>query len=278
MNLGGHRIHYLDEGKVDAPVLLFVHPGPGWSFTYRYHIESLRNRFRCVAPDMPGYGLSTASSDYHYTLQEQGRVLNAFVERLGLRRIIVWANDGGGPTAILGLGSLADRVEGLVVGGTFGWSLKDYPSVSRYLRLVSSGAFRFMNRYTNLLNRTLESRMSLGSRVLTKEEKRLWTRPLRAREARNRPLRLFGSFLDDDTQEKLNECLARFHAKSILVQFGEKDPMSAQGWHERWAKEIPNHRVYLLPKVKHFTFEDAPEPTLSNFLDWWATLSTAKSR
>ncbi|OLE70932.1 hypothetical protein AUF78_04360 [archaeon 13_1_20CM_2_51_12] len=75
MPLDGHRIHYVDEGPRAKPVLLFVHPGPGWSFSYRYQIQHLSNEFRCVGPDLPGYGLSEAADGYRYTLMEQGLVL-----------------------------------------------------------------------------------------------------------------------------------------------------------------------------------------------------------
>src|SRR5215467_9793763 len=45
----GNRIHYIDEGS--GPIVLFVHPGFGWSFTNRELIKGLRDRYRCVALD-----------------------------------------------------------------------------------------------------------------------------------------------------------------------------------------------------------------------------------
>ena len=130
VEIEGHSIHYVDGGSRDAPVLLFIHPGPGWSFTYRYHIKRLSDKFRCIAPDLPGYGLSEAAEGYDYALRSQSHVLERFVAYLNLRNMIVWGNDGGGPTAILALARQADRVLGLVVGGTFGWSIKEYRSVA----------------------------------------------------------------------------------------------------------------------------------------------------
>ncbi len=108
MLLDAYRIHYVDEGPWDKPVLLFVHPGPGWSFSYRYQIRELRDEFRGVAPDLPGYGLSLAANGYNSSLKEQSLVLAEFVVALGLRNIVVWANDEGGPTAILALAPFAD--------------------------------------------------------------------------------------------------------------------------------------------------------------------------
>ena len=277
MILNGHRIHYVDEGCGERPVLLFVHPGPGWSFTYRYQIRHLRDEFRCVALDLPGYGLSEAAKGYNYTLLEQSHVLEKFVEALDLRNIVVWMNDGGGPTAILALANQTQRVIGLVVGGTFGWSLKRYRGVSMTLWFVTGSIFRAINRYANLLSWSMGSSMALGTRSLSKAESRNYAAPFRDRNARNRPLKLFRSFLDPQTQKELDRALPAFHNKVVLIQFGEKDAMTGQKWPERWAEEIPRQKTHLLPGVKHFTFEDAPEATVENFRTWWTDLEAGAS-
>src|SRR5579872_6035120 len=58
INIGGSRIHYVDEG--DGPTILFLHPGPAWSFFYRNFIKGLRAQFRCIALDYPSFGSSPA--------------------------------------------------------------------------------------------------------------------------------------------------------------------------------------------------------------------------
>jgi haloalkane dehalogenase len=268
--IDGHHLHYVDEGPRDAPVLLFVHPGAGWSFTYRYQIEHLKDEFRCLAPDLPGYGLSEAAEGYGFTLLEQSRVLERFVEALNLRDIVAWGNDAAGPTVVLALAHHTDRVRGLVVGGTFGWSLKEYPMVARGVRLISGPISRAINRYTNFVARSMGSRLALGTRSLPKAERQHYTRPFRDRKTRNHLLRLYRSFNDSATQQELTRSLPAFHDKAVLIQFGDRDPMTRQGWHERWAREIPNYRVYILTRVAHFTFEGAPEATVQNFREWWA--------
>jgi len=271
MIIDGHTIHYVDEGPRDKPVLLFVHPGPAWSFAYRYQIRELSRDFRCVAPDFPGYGLSKAADRYSFTLPEQAEILTKFVKALHLKNIIVWANDAGGPTSILGLARLADLVDGLVVGGTFGWSLKPYRTVRWTLRIVTSPLFRFINRYTNILA-WLMGHMAVGTRKMSRTESEHYQKPFKERDSRNRPLRLFRSFLDRETQDELDNALGSFRDKPVLVQFGDKDPMTGQHWPERWTQEIPRSRVYIISGVKHFTFEDAPEATVENFREWWKTM------
>lgn len=270
ITIDGHRIHYVDEGPRDAPVLLFVHPQPGWSFSYRFQISGLRTAFRCVAPDLPGCGLSEAAAGYGYTLQEQARVLAGFVAALDLKDLTVWANDGGGPTAVLALAPVADRVKGLVVGGTFGWSLEDYPYVTKMIRRFSGRIPRAINRRVNMIGRSMGSSIALGTRRMSRAEKRHYVRPMDDGERRDAPLRIFRSFMDPATEAALNRSIDAFREKAALIQFGERDPMTAQGWPERWAKEIPDHRLVILPRAKHFPFEDAPELTIRNFESWWA--------
>jgi pimeloyl-ACP methyl ester carboxylesterase len=70
--VGGHVIHYVDEGS--GPVLLLWHGNPTRSFVYRDAITWLRDRFRCIAPDLPGSGLSTAAAGYaDFAFREQER-------------------------------------------------------------------------------------------------------------------------------------------------------------------------------------------------------------
>jgi pimeloyl-ACP methyl ester carboxylesterase len=118
------------------------------------------------------------------------------------------------------------------------------------------------------------SGLALGRRSLTKAELEHYVRPFSDRETRNYTLDLYASFLDPETQQELDRALPAFRSKPLLIQFGDGDPMTGQGWHERWAREIPNHRMYTLPHVKHFTFEGAPEITVQNFRTWWFGLAT----
>jgi pimeloyl-ACP methyl ester carboxylesterase len=83
VRVGDSQIHYVEEGR--GPTLLLVHANPTWSFLYRHIIRELAPSFRCIAPDLPGFGLSTAP---HF--------LEALERRLqsisGLPALIVWGN------------------------------------------------------------------------------------------------------------------------------------------------------------------------------------------
>lgn len=268
LKVDGHDIHYIDEGASDAPVLLFLHPGPGWSFLWRNHIQALRGVYRCIAPDFPGYGLSTAKPGYTYTLGEQAASLEGFVKALDLRGITMWGNDGGGGTGMLVAARHPDRFAAFVVGGTFAWSFEQYPKVARFLRIVSSRPVRWINRKTNFLAKT-QRKLAFGTRNLTKAEGDHYRLAFATPESRDGILRLFRSFIDEpQVGREIERGLPPLRDRPVLILFGEKDPMTKEGWAARWAKEFPNSTTHLLPKVEHFPFEDAPELTLQLFQNW----------
>src|ERR687888_902683 len=92
---GGVRLHYVDEGT-GMPIVMF-HGNGSWSFLYRKLIQRLRDRFRCIAPDYPGVGLSDHPDDYRYTPQEHATLVGRLVDSLGLDRFVVMGQDWGGP-------------------------------------------------------------------------------------------------------------------------------------------------------------------------------------
>ena len=83
-DLDSARVHYVDEGS--GPPLLLLHGNPTWSFLYRDVIAGLRDRFRCIAPDLPGFGLSEAGPGYGFTPSEHADVLEQLVLRLEDRK------------------------------------------------------------------------------------------------------------------------------------------------------------------------------------------------
>src|SRR5580658_3174150 len=73
LDIGGNRIHYIDEGT--GPSLLFVHGNPTWSFLYRDVVAALRDSFRCVAIDLAGFGLSPAVPGFSFLPIDQSALL-----------------------------------------------------------------------------------------------------------------------------------------------------------------------------------------------------------
>ena len=119
LDSSGGRVHYVDEGA-GRPILM-CHGNPTWSFLYRNVIRALRDRFRCVAIDMPGFGLSDRPPGYGYTPAEQAAVVGELIRALDLRDLIVLGHDWGGPIGLAAACADPQRVSGLVLGNTWFW-------------------------------------------------------------------------------------------------------------------------------------------------------------
>ncbi|MGD2121188.1 MAG: alpha/beta fold hydrolase [Gemmatimonadota bacterium] len=124
------KIHYIDEGE-GAPIL-FLHGNPTWSFLYRGLVIRLRKQFRCIAPDLPGFGLSDHPLDYRYTPEEHAGAITEFVQRLDLQGLTIMGHDWGGPIGMRVAVEEKDRVTGLVMGNTWYW-----PTTALHLRAFS---------------------------------------------------------------------------------------------------------------------------------------------
>jgi tRNA(adenine34) deaminase len=101
--LDGLRMHYLDEGPLDAPLTwLCLHGNPAWSYLYRKMIPVFLDAgHRVVAPDMIGFGKSDKpKKDSAHTFTWHRQVLLEFVERLDLEDVLLVVQDWGG---LLGL-------------------------------------------------------------------------------------------------------------------------------------------------------------------------------
>lgn len=86
--------------------VLMVHGNPTWSFYYHPLIQRLQSKFRCVAPDHIGCGLSDKPTQYPYTLDQHIANLVQLIDQVDLRQAILVAHDWGGA---IGLGALLAR-------------------------------------------------------------------------------------------------------------------------------------------------------------------------
>jgi pimeloyl-ACP methyl ester carboxylesterase len=101
-----------------GPPLLLVHGFPLSGFTWRKLLPELAQRYACYAPDLPGLGASRWTDATDFSFPGQGRTLKALVDRLGLERYSVLAQDTGGTFARYLALEDAARIDKLVLVNT----------------------------------------------------------------------------------------------------------------------------------------------------------------
>ncbi len=114
------RMHYLDEGPADGPVVLLLHGEPSWSYLYRWMIPVLVDAgLRAVAIDLVGFGRSdkpTRREDYTY--QAHVDWTWAAIEAIGLTGITLVCQDWGGLIGLRLVGEHPDRFARVVAANT----------------------------------------------------------------------------------------------------------------------------------------------------------------
>ena len=147
VDIDGNSIHYVDEGS--GPTLLFLHGNPTWSFDYSKVIESLRQEFRCIAVDYPGFGLSVAAPGYRYLPAEHAQVIGGFVEALALSGVTLVAHDWGGPIGLATVQQRPEAFDRLVLTNTWAWPIGT-PLVQIMSHVMGSPIGRLLIRQLNL--------------------------------------------------------------------------------------------------------------------------------
>jgi len=170
----GAGLHYVDAGQ--GPVVLLLHGNPTWSFLYRGLIRRLQTDFRCIAPDLPGFGYSSPPQGYGYTPQEHAAWIRALLLELNIDRFILAAQDWGGPIGLSLAVERPEQVEGLVLANTWCWPpLWDTWAFSL---LMGGSVGRWLNQRHNLFCRyVLPLGMSRRSRR-NRQTLRAYNRPM----------------------------------------------------------------------------------------------------
>jgi haloalkane dehalogenase len=115
------RVHYLDEGPSDGPVMLLLHGMPTWSYLYREMIPPLvAAGYRCIAPDHVGFGRSDKPTDIHwYTIARHTEILTSLITGLDLSDITLVCQDWGGPIGLAQAATMPERFARLVIMNTW---------------------------------------------------------------------------------------------------------------------------------------------------------------
>lgn len=96
----GVNVFYREAGPQEAPVVLLLHGFPTSSFQYRELISRLADRYRVIAPDLPGFGFTEVPErrNYKYTFEALAKTILAFTEALHLKHYALYVFDYGAPT------------------------------------------------------------------------------------------------------------------------------------------------------------------------------------
>jgi len=266
LDVGGARMHYVDEGQGD-PVLM-VHGNPTWSFYFRELIRALSPTHRVLAPDHIGCGLSDKPGDgeYHYVLERRVADLEALLQHARVERgLTLVLHDWGGMIGMAMAARHPGRVSRIVLLNTAAFMLppgKRLPFrlwLLRHLPLLPALAVRGGNAFAGLATRMATARgldPDVAAGLLAPYDS--WANRIATlRFVQDIPL------APGDASYALAEstaaALEQFADHPVLIQWGERDFVFDGAFLAEWRRIWPQAEVRTYPEAGHYVLEDARE-------------------
>ncbi len=278
ITLAGQRCHYVDEGR--GPVLLMLHGNPTWSFYWRSLIVALRDRYRVVAVDHIGCGLSDKPSaeDYSYRLAQRVADVNELIEKLDLRQITLVAHDWGGAIGMGAAVAAPERFARFVLMNTAAFRMPRCPWPIRVCHLPVFGplAVRGLNLFVRAALRTTVCKPER----MTPAVKAGYLAPYDSWHHRVAVMRfvldipLSPAHPSYQTLVQIEKGLAQFAGHPICLIWGMRDWCFTPEFLNRFLDFFPRAEVHRLADAGHYVVEDAYEeiaPRLVEFLRRYPT-------
>jgi pimeloyl-ACP methyl ester carboxylesterase len=116
VDVDGFEFFYREAGRPESPILLLLHGFPTAGHMFRDLIPLLSDRYRVIAPDLPGFGNTKAPprGEFAYTFDNLAKAVEGFTEALGLARYSLYVFDYGAPTGFRLAVAHPERVEAII--------------------------------------------------------------------------------------------------------------------------------------------------------------------
>jgi pimeloyl-ACP methyl ester carboxylesterase len=256
----GVSVFYREAGAKNAPVVLLLHGFPTSSFQYRELIPRLADRFRVIAPDLPGFGFTEvpAKRHYQYTFDALAKTVLAFTEALNLQRYALYVFDYGAPTGFRIAMAHPERITAIISqnGNAYEEGLGDaWAPIQQYWRDPSTKNREMLR---NALGPDgLRSQYTDGvphPEMIAPEGYTLDAAMIMRPGNMDIQLDLF---LDYANNVKLYPAFQDYFRKSkppLLAIWGKHDPFFIPPGAQAFARDNPNAKVKLL-ETGHFALE-----------------------
>ena len=260
--IDGIRLHYVDEGS--GPPILLVHGQPTWSYLYRKMIRPLvAAGYRCIAPDLMGFGLSDKPTDESaYTLGRHVELVTGLVEKLQLAGVTIVGQDWGGPVGLHYAIDHQDNVRSLVILNTL---VKITPVPLLFTFVFRNGGFSsFLVRRLDLFRKIIFRRGWPFRRPLEAGVMEQYKMP-HPTAASRAGIAAFPKMIPGNDRHpnaayisQIDSVLRNWDVP-VLVMFSDGDIAFKPTEGQRIAEMVPDGRFQVVRNAGHYLQEDAGE-------------------
>ena len=277
IEIGGSRMHYVDEGKGDPA--LFLHGTPTSSYVWRNIIPHLTPHARCIAPDLVGFGKSD-KPDIGYRFFDHVRYVEGFIKTLALRNVTLVIQDWGSALGLHYASRNEENVRGLAMMESI---LKPVrwdefpPDFKRGFKMFRTRGVGYV--MIVVLNASVKKVLP-GTivRDLDDEEKRRYAEPFPTLKSR-KPIRVLPQEVPVDGEpadvhraiSEYSEWLQGSKLPKLLFVANPGVIIRKDGL--EWAKaHLKNLKIVDIGDGIHYVQEDNPHLIGSELVSWYATL------
>jgi pimeloyl-ACP methyl ester carboxylesterase len=247
-------IHFIDRG-VGEPLLL-IHGFLEWSYTWRRNVAALAARYRVVAPDLRGFGLSAKDVRRGHSLTDQADVLCAFMDQLGIKRPVLCGHSMGGEVALRIAVNQPERVRALVLVDPSGYlRIDQHPARRLAMRMprVSAMAVRAAVMGRRFVTRALQQALYTPG-LITEADVDAYLLPALSPGAADTLVRI----LRDADFGAWGDRWGEVHCPTLLV-WGENDPVVPLEHGRRLAQDLAQSQLVVIPECGHHPHVEYPQ-------------------
>lgn len=260
VDVGGVELFYREAGPMDGPTLLLLHGFPSAGHMFRDLIPELADKYRLIAPDLPGFGQSKVSNgvDFIYSFANISSVIDKFTQSIGLERYALYVFDYGAPTGFRLAARNPEKVVALIsqngnayeVGLSDGWEpIRAYwnsrtPANREALRSFLAPETTFW-QYTHGTPENI---------TVSPDGYNLDNYYLGRPGADEVQLDLLGDYESNVKLYSTFQEYFREHSPATLVVWGKNDPFFLPAGAEAFKRDIPEAEIHLL-ETGHFALE-----------------------
>ena len=254
--IGGVQLYYSDEGnRLDSTPLLLIHGTSSSLRTWDGVTAQLKNQYRIIRFDLPGFGLTGPNPNRDYSTLYYNQVIDSLLTALHVSRVIIVGNSLGGAIATQYAIYQPGKVRGLVLvdaaglppakktSGAIGFKLAQMPVINRLLTIITPRV---------LVKKSLQDAYGDTEKVTDSLTNQYFD--MLTREGNRKAL---AERMRQGWQEKNSNFLLNVQAPTLIV-WGSKDRLIPVENAALFQQKIKNTQVHIWDNLGHVPMEEDP--------------------
>ena len=260
IDVDGLNVFYREAGGGDAPVVLLLHGFPTSSHMFRGLIPALADRYRVIAPDLPGFGFSDAPArgSFSYTFAHLAEVIDRFTEVLGLGRFALFVFDYGAPVGFRIALKHPDRIAAIITqnGNAYEAGLSEgWNPIEAYWREPTAKNRAALRDFLKPETTKWQYVHGVGDQSLVAPESYTLDSALLTRPGNDEiQLDLFLDYASNVALYPDFQAYLRTHRPPLLAVWGKNDPFFLPPGAEAFRRDVPDAEIRFYD-TGHFALE-----------------------